>query len=276
LSLPVHAPYDWDTTLAYLRRHAIYGVERVDADYRRAVIDENRVGWARVAGPAVKGALSVEFTNVPLAKIRFVLGRLRRLFDTDHNPAHLPAALAARAGGLRVPGCFDPFETAVSIVLSQVVSTSHAAAALEKLVRRFGRPVDGLGVIAFPAPSQLRAAPVESIGVTKSKARAIRALAAAVDDRRLSLAEHADVDKTKRALLALPGVGPWTAEIVAMRCLADPTAFPASDLIVRREILAGRAAVGGGADFAAYWTHSLWRDAGARKIKRRTHDHSIS
>jgi AraC family transcriptional regulator of adaptative response / DNA-3-methyladenine glycosylase II len=189
-----------------------------------------------------------------------IVARLRRVFDLDADIAaideHLARDPALRARvlarpGLRVPGAWDPFELAVRAVLGQQVSVRAATTFSGRIVAALGRPlahegdVDARGPrpsVLFPTPKTMAAADVGSIGLTKARAATLRALAAAVarDDRLLR--SHETLDDTIQALCALPGIGPWTAQYIAMRALREPDAFPASDLGLLRamETKAGR------------------------------------
>jgi AraC family transcriptional regulator of adaptative response / DNA-3-methyladenine glycosylase II len=158
------------------------------------------------------------------------------LFDVDHNPAHLPEALRGKHAGVRVPGSFDPFEAAVSIILSQLVSIKQATGKLAELIRQFGAPLDGEATYRFPSPSELMAEEIEKIGITKTKAGAIRALSRMIHNNELRLSYGSDLTETRKRLLSIKGIGPWTTEVVMMRCFGDADAFPETDLIIKRAL----------------------------------------
>lgn len=261
LRIPVRPPFDWKNTLAYLKRHETGGLERVDADsYTRYVPHGRAFARVRVTFDAKSPSLIVDSRGFALTDLRPVLLRLKSVFDADHNPAGLPKS----AKGIRVPGGFDAFETAVAIVLGQLISTAQAKAKMDALVARFGRPAgadeDGFAVVGFPAPSVLRDAPVEEIGIPRMKARAIRALARLAERGGLPLLPGADPGEARRLLLSIDGIGPWTAEMIAMRCLGDSDAFPSGDLVVRRALDAKIADEAAWSSSRAYLTHVLWRD----------------
>lgn len=266
LRVPIHLPYDWETVLAYLTRHETQGIEVVEGGtYRRFLPHED--GFASLVVSHEKGTpyLNVCFYAVPLLAVRRLLARVRALFDADHNPAHLPTDGLAQPRGVRVPGSFDPFETAVAIILGQLVSTSSAKTTMRKLVEAFGRRVgtfEERTVYEFPAPTLLAEAPLEDIGMTRTKAGAIRGLAGAVAAGHLAFDAPDDFAEVSTKLLAIKGIGEWTASMIAMRCLGDPDAFPASDLILRRALERGLFHETNWAASRAYLTHCLWRDHG--------------
>ncbi len=143
--------------------------------------------------------------------------------------------------GLRVPGTFDGFELAVRAVVGQQVTVRGARTLLGRIVAAFGAPVGdahpaGLTRL-FPAAARLAACSegeVAQLGITRARSRTLIALARAVAAGELTLAPGADVDATMAGLSALPGIGPWTAQYIAMRALGWPDAFPAGDLGIRK------------------------------------------
>jgi AraC family transcriptional regulator of adaptative response / DNA-3-methyladenine glycosylase II len=266
LRLPVRPPYDWGVVLAYLGRHETYGIERVEDDaYTRYIPTGDGFGRLTVRLGPKADHLAVTFSGLGLADVRTALGRIRSLFDTSHDPASLPRGDGLDPGGVRVPGSYDPFETAVSIVLSQLVSTVNAKARLAKLVQRFGKSLGidrGRPVLAFPDARTLADAPLEELGLTRAMAQALRSMAAAVADGALDFRAPVAFDVATAQLLAIRGVGPWTAAMIAMRCLGDPDAFPERDLIVQRALEGRLVDASAWAASRAYLVHCLWRDHG--------------
>jgi AraC family transcriptional regulator of adaptative response / DNA-3-methyladenine glycosylase II len=135
-----------------------------------------------------------------------------------------------------VPGAWDGFELAVRAVLGQQVSVRGATTLAGRLVARFGEPLegseDGLTHV-FPRPEGLVDADVAAIGIPGARAETIRQLARAACTGALTLSASAPFDETRAGLVSLPGIGPWTAEYIALRVLRDPDAFPAGDLGLR-------------------------------------------
>ncbi|MTD44181.1 hypothetical protein GKE82_07665 [Conexibacter sp. W3-3-2] len=233
-ALPVRAPFDGDALLAWLAARAVPGVEEVDGcRYRRLlgpdVVLELELGRDRAvhhAGP-VDAALALTAADEDPA----AAGALLRA-----DPALAPL-LAARPG-LRVPGAVDAAELAVRAVLGQQVSLAAARTLAGRLAVAHGTPRAGSGspgalTHAFPTPSALAALDPATLPMPRSRGRTVVALAAALADGTLRL-DPARPDATRAALLAVPGIGPWTADYVALRALRDRDAFPASDLVLRR------------------------------------------
>lgn len=229
LRLAVRQPYNAPWVFGYLAGRALAGIEEVkELSYRR------RLGgggghWLEVRWDG-EGLLAIvpEALQESLAEL---LRRIRRLFDLDADSsvidAHLcdDALLEPRvraAPGLRVPGAWDGFETAVGAILGQQVSVARAT-------RLAGILMDRYGAGAFPSPAALAAANPAEIGMPGRRGEAIRRLAAAVDSRSLQLDECADSEMLQDRLRALPGIGAWTASYIALRVARDPNAFPESD-----------------------------------------------
>jgi 3-methyladenine DNA glycosylase/8-oxoguanine DNA glycosylase len=178
--------------------------------------------------------------------------RVRRLFDLDADLRAVADTLArdprlqplvAGTPGLRVTGAYDPFELGVRAILGQQISVRGATTLAGRLVERFGRRVaaDGGLTHLFPTPEALAQAPVEEIGMPRARGEAVRTFARAVRSG-LELDRASGSDALRASLVALPGIGPWTAEYVALRGAGDPDGFPASDLGLRHALGNGRPA----------------------------------
>ena len=178
--------------------------------------------------------------------------RLERLFDTRTDVAGVRAALARdarlrrtmeRRPGLRVPGAWEPFETAVRAIIGQQISVVAAVTVARRLVEAFGTPwpeLPGGPWRGFPSPEVLASAPLEEVPGLRLRAPVVRALASAVCSGALRLDGTWPLEQVERALRSIRGIGPWTASIVALRALGDPDALPAADLGLRRALGRGR------------------------------------
>lgn len=239
-------PYDWDHMLEFLRVRAACGVEAVvGSAYVRTVAIGDRRGWIAVSPHPTRHSLRVEMTSVLAPVLPNVLRRVKRLFDTSAEPDHIALALgdvAAARPGLRVPGAFDGFEIAVRAILGQQVSVRGASTLAGRIAAAFGEavetPYDELCRIS-PTPARLSTASESEIcshGIVGARARAIVGVARAVAGGELKLVPGADADATIAQLEAMPGLGSWTAQYVAMRALSWPDAFPHSDLGLRKAL----------------------------------------
>jgi AraC family transcriptional regulator of adaptative response / DNA-3-methyladenine glycosylase II len=279
--LAYRPPYDWASMLSFLGARAIAGVEDVTPDaYRRTLAIAQRgavhIGGIEVRRVPRKAALAVAVSPALARVVPAVLARVKHAFDLTCDPAVVAAALGGLANGhpgLRVPGAFDGFELAVRAVVGQQITVRGARTLLGRLVHAFGDAVapihaDGPARL-FPAPSCIAGrSPTEltRLGLTGARARSLVALAEAVVNGELELSPGADVDGAVRRLQALPGIGPWTAQYVAMRALGWPDAFPANDLVVLKalgETRPARALIRSEAwrPWRAYAVLHLWRNA---------------
>jgi AraC family transcriptional regulator of adaptative response / DNA-3-methyladenine glycosylase II len=252
--LPYRPPYDWPAMLAFLRARAIPGVEVVGRDdYARTIEIVGEVG-GEVAGahgtvavrPATGSALRATIQFPQLSALPTIVARLRRVFDLIADPeviaAHLSedarlAPLVAARPGLRVAGAWDGFELAVRALLGQQITVAGAATLAGRLVAAYGKPlagsVEGLSHV-FPGPERLADADLSSLGLTRARAAALGGLARAVVADPLIFGPRQSLDAAVLKLRALPGIGEWTAQYIAMREMREPDAFPAADLGLMR------------------------------------------
>jgi len=249
LRLAARPPFDGRALLAYLALRALPGVEEVSGDvYRRSVRvgDESGVIAVALDAEAAGVRLTLPAQLVPAAV--HLAARVRRIFDLDADPAPIRArlrrdpALAARlrrSPGVRVPGAYSGFELAVRAVLGQQVTVVGARTLAGRLARAHGTKLastDGTIERVFPSAATLARAELAPLGLTRTRATALGALARAVAAGDLDLEGGQAPEEVRRRLLALPGIGPWTADYVLLRALGEPDAFPAGDLGLRRAL----------------------------------------
>lgn len=229
--------------LGYLRARAIAGVESVaEGAYRRTVM----VAGAPRALELTRGG--PDHLVLRGGGPNHVARRARRIFalDADIESAnrHLGAdpitgPLVRARSGLRPPGCWDPFETGVRAIVGQQVSVAGAGTLAARIAARHGTPATDLGApgltFLFPTPEALAEADLGGIGLTTTRAAAIRAFARAVADGAVRLERAGPLADLVESITAVPGLGPWTAQYLALR-MGEPDAFPAGDLGVRRSL----------------------------------------
>ena len=246
LSFPYRPPYDWDALMAFLAARATPGVELVDrSSYRRTIEIKGLTGTIQVRQSGAKPAIDLEVRFPHSRALPVIVERVRRMFDLEANPLVIAKHLAGdaliggilqRHPGIRTPGAWDGFELAVRAILGQQVSVAAATTMAGRLAARFGAPVDTTDGLdrTFPVAAQLLNAPIEELGVISARAETIRTLARAVTAGTVSLTATSDFNRVMKALQALRGIGPWTAQYIAMRGLGDTDAFPRGDLVLRR------------------------------------------
>jgi AraC family transcriptional regulator of adaptative response / DNA-3-methyladenine glycosylase II len=231
LTIPVRTPFDGAGVLRWAALHAVPSRDEVDADRWVRRTDDGTITLQ-----PQPDALRITADLADLADLPAAVALARRAFDVD---ADLDAAADALGGdpilgplvrarpGVRIPAAPDPYEGAVRVVVGQQVSARGATTRMARLAGLSPGP-------GLPAPDELAAAPLEQLGLTRQRAGAVRALAAAVADG-LDLS-GADPAATADAMLALPGIGPWTAACTALLVLRQPDAWPTGDLALRRAV----------------------------------------
>jgi AraC family transcriptional regulator, regulatory protein of adaptative response / DNA-3-methyladenine glycosylase II len=280
--LEFRPPFAWPHLLEYLGRRAIPGVEMADAThYRRTVSIDAHQGWIAVSLGKKDNSLNVEMSPSLVPVIGAVIARVKRLFDLAAVPTAvsdllLPDPLLGKAvrriPGLRVAGAFDGFELAVRAILGQQVSVKSATTLAGRWAQAFGAP------IATPYPELNRLSPsaqqmacvsideICALGIVGARGRCLSLLAAAVLEKQVVLAFAPNVEDQIEALMRLPGIGPWTAQYIAMRALHWPDAFPSGDLMLLRAANSTQKQLQGLAEawrpWRAYATHYLWQSLG--------------
>jgi len=222
LKLPFHPPLDFEALLAFLGKRALPGLEEVEDGAWRRRVPEGLLEVRRAGERHLEARMPAALAPRALQ----ISARIQRVFDLRADPepivAHLsrdPALAKFLRPGLRIPGAWNPFEMAVRAILGQQISVPRARAMAIALVERFG---------GFPTPEQLATADLR--GMPGARANAITGLSRAVLDGRVRLDGAQDLDSAAAALCELPGIGDWTAQLIALRALGEPDAFPAADL----------------------------------------------
>jgi len=243
VELPYIPPFDWSSLFNFMKNHGIEGVENFeDGKISRCFLLNGAPGMLEVSHCPGNQSLRVRVDCADVTVLKLVLEKIRDLFDLRVNPHQMIDTFsgfkAFNPAAVRIPGAWDPFETAVCIILGQLVSAKQAKVLVKRLVAKFGTPVknpckNGL-THYFPSPQILTNADIKKIGITKSKESAIKELSKEVLAKRIDLSRVSDLSETRRRLLEISGIGPWTVELIAMRCLGDTNAFPKTDLIVKR------------------------------------------
>jgi AraC family transcriptional regulator of adaptative response / DNA-3-methyladenine glycosylase II len=251
LTLSFAEPYDWPFMLSFLAARAIPGVEAVTGGrYLRTVELDGARGWIEIERHRSRPALRAIVRFPAIRSIPAIVSRIRRVFDLGADIAaierhlardRLLAPLVAARPGLRMPGGWDGFELATRAILGQQITVGAARMLAGELVRAHGAPL-GAGEAppglthVFPAPACLAGSDLGCLRMPRARIAALRGLAAtAAADPRL-FASGQGFDEALARLRALPGIGEWTAQYIAMRALREPDAFPAADIGLVRAI----------------------------------------
>ncbi|QSE79842.1 DNA-3-methyladenine glycosylase family protein [Rhodococcus koreensis] len=247
--LPYRGPFTHAPLWGALRAHTVAGLEWHDPDGTHTRVLDGPHGPALVSvhvRPA-GGYVEAHLTPAHRDDVEALTATVRRWLDLDADPLPIDAALSrhpqlaplvAQRPGLRRLGSVDGFETAVLTVLGQQVSLAAARTFGSRLVAAYGLPVHD-GFFAFPEPETLAALAPEqfrsTLGLTGARARTVLSLAEAASNG-LRLGADTDPAEFRAGLLALPGIGPWTADYLTVRVLGDPDAFTPDDLVLKRAL----------------------------------------
>ena len=250
LRLAARAPFDAEPLVRFFGTRAVPGVEQcAEGIYARSIRIDGSDGVIEAHALPGESALRLVARLSSWRPLLAVASRVGRLFDLDSDAAAIAAHLRrdprlARAmprAGVRVPGAWEPFEIGVRALLGQQISVAAARTLAGRLVRLCGTPLavphDTITHL-FPEAAAVAAADLGCIGLPRTRVAALRGFAAAVAERRIDFAAMHDLDTCVQQLTALPGIGRWTANYIAMRALGEPDAFPASDLGVLKALAA--------------------------------------
>ncbi len=254
LQLSYRPPYDWPGMLAFLGARQLRGVEWVtETFYARTVRLGDHTGWIRVTRPKNQNALLLEFTHSLTPVLASLLSRLRGLFDLNARPDlisrqlrrdHRLAPMIRANPGMRVPGAFHGFEMGLRAILGQQVTVKAATTVAGRVAAAFGESM------ATPFPELTRLTPnaarlarasvdeIARLGIVSARCKSIIALAKAHVSGELSIENSVNhnPEVTIARLAELPGIGPWTAQYIAMRSLSWPDAFPKEDIAIRNNL----------------------------------------
>jgi AraC family transcriptional regulator of adaptative response / DNA-3-methyladenine glycosylase II len=248
LRLAYRGPLAWEDMVAYFAARAIPGVEGVDGEtYRRTIVVRGNAGVLELS-PGGEDHLLLRAHLPHWEELVHVVQRARRIGSLDFDLSEPAVQLAGdptigplldARPGLRPPGTWDPFETGVRAIIGQQVTLAGANTIAGRLVARLGTRVPGLEPLGlshtFPSAAVLARGDLDGLGLTPARARAIRLFARAVVEDAVVLDGSVGLDRLVSSITALDGLGPWTANYLALR-LGEPDACPTSDLALRRAL----------------------------------------
>jgi AraC family transcriptional regulator, regulatory protein of adaptative response / DNA-3-methyladenine glycosylase II len=240
--LPFCPPYDWDRFRAFVQPRLIPSLETLEGT---VLTRRLRDATVRAEYRPLEGLFRVQVDGVD---VDHAIERARKFFDLRCDPEQVRSALASTLdipAGLRVPGSWNPFEACVRAVLGQQVSVKAATTFAARLCDRFG---------GFPTAAEVAEGSIEGIGLTAKRTQTLRQMAVTVAEGSIRIDDPAGI----RQLTSVPGIGPWTAEYIALRC-GDPDAYPGGDLVLKRH---------GNADawkpWRAYAAMAIWMSGGVK------------
>jgi AraC family transcriptional regulator of adaptative response / DNA-3-methyladenine glycosylase II len=226
VGLACSMPFDWHNLLAFFAARAIPGVESIDGGrYLRTMMIDGQPGAIELRQDA--GSILLTMHGISTPNIFPVVQRCREMFDLD-------APMQEIANVLSRDAAWCGFELTVRAILGQQISVKAATTIAGRVAKAYGEPARNFGLSGlahlFPAPERLARAQFKKVGITRSRAETLRRVAKAVVDGGLTFDPSQDPAAFRESLIAIPGIGEWTAQYVAMRALKNPDAFPAADL----------------------------------------------
>jgi AraC family transcriptional regulator of adaptative response / DNA-3-methyladenine glycosylase II len=256
LQIPIEGPFPWTRMLQFLEPWTVSGVEQVVGDrYYRTASFGKVAGEICVEHQPEPGALRVRVSSSLGAHLLDVVSGVRRLFDVDARTEAIAEHLQSDpllgecirvTPGLRVPGAFDHFETAVMMLLNQHIAPEEASDLMDRIVEKYGKRIETSQpslTHVFPTPYVLSTARLESVGVPKRRARSIQALAKAVHEGGLRLDGSPSLDAALEGLHSITDLSATTAHYIAMRVYREPDAFPSNNAWLRKGVSANGAPV---------------------------------
>lgn len=244
LSLSYRPPLNWETLLGFYRTHLIYGMESVsDSTYERFFRIGKTIGNFQVTHNDQRSCLTLRVSVENPTVLFAVTQRVRQMFDLDSDPLLVANSfqqqkflnsLWNKYPGLRLARGWDPYEMAICTILGQLVSVTRGRALVAELVQNYGEKIGDKYL--FPTPEALAKSDLLSVKTTGVRRNTIRELSRQVARGELNLLAPQDTELLREQLLAIPGIGPWSAEYISLRALGNADAFPGSDLILKRAV----------------------------------------
>ncbi len=242
LKLSYRNPFDFAGILSFFAVRAIPGVECVSADnYQRTIAIDGDVGRISISDDKNASALCCKIELASSKPLILVVNRVRKLFDLDALPddiiCHLKkdkalARLIKDRPGLRLPGSWDSFEIAIRAIVGQQISVKGATTVMGRIAAQYGSH-STYGTV-FPGPETLARVDPDQLPMPRNRGMAIKLLSAAILDGKVNLGLETDTETLLQQLESIKGIGPWTAQYIAMRAFNDPDAFLHSDLVLLR------------------------------------------
>ncbi len=250
IELSYRPPFSWENHLKFYSKHLIPGVEEVsNKTYSRVFYKFETLGHIEISQVPNKPALCINVIAEDMKCLYPLTQNLRQMFDLNTDPLVIANRFQSnkrldqmirKNPGLRLSRFWDPYEGAVCTVLGELVSMAHARSLVKRLVEKYGKTVihskTDKAVKLFPTPDILSHANIFEIGITEVRANAIKALSKQVIDGSIVLDAKRDISLLRENLLSIKGIGPWTADYVALRALGEPDIFPSDDLILKRSL----------------------------------------
>jgi AraC family transcriptional regulator of adaptative response / DNA-3-methyladenine glycosylase II len=250
VSLPYRPPFDFEGLMTSYYNHRVGDLESFsDGKMHRVISLGGQVGQIAISNDPEKSELVLEIDFPDTSMIHAIISRVRAMFDLDSDPVVIANALEKDPGlkkvlkqcpGIRLPSGWDPFEIAISAILGQLVSIQFGRSLVHDLIELAGADsgvvINGKAVKLFPTPQQIAGAHLETLKSTGTRKQTLVEFSKALMEKRISLEPTQDVEEFLKQILKIRGIGPWTANYIALKALRSTDTFPGSDLILARAL----------------------------------------
>lgn len=284
IRLSYRPPFDFEGLMKSYESHRIGNLEWFQDDkmYRVVVINK-KIGHIIISNESETSNLLLEVHFPDTQGLYTIISKVRALFDLDSDPVIIANSLEKNSKmkkilkqypGIRLPSGWNPFEIAIATILGQLVSIERGRALVSDLIEITGTPISYLEserkITLFPTPKQILNADLSSLKTTKMRKETLIAFATAVDKGELSLEATQDVEVFLKKVLAIKGIGPWSAQYMALKILRDTDSFPGTDLILARALeLHSKEVIDSMSPWRGYVASLLWRTYAATLTKKK-------
>ena len=274
ISLPYRPPFDFAGLMRSYQNHRMGDLEWFeDMKMHRLLAMDGKTGKVSIAQDEANSSLVVEIDFPDTSKIQNIISRVRGLFDLDSDPVIVANALEVdpdvkkllrKFPGIRLPSGWDPFEVAIAAILGQLVSVERGRALVHDLIEIAGRDSgiqrEDRSIKLFPTPQEILKADLTSLKTTTIRKQTLKEFAKAILEGRISLEPTQDVSEFVKKVTGIRGIGPWTANYIALKSLRSTDTFPASDLILARALeLHSKEVIDQMSPWRGYAAALLWR-----------------
>lgn len=278
ISLAYRPPYDFDGLLSFYRSHWLGDLQWFEpGKIFRVVQFGGKVGQVAISNDAAQSRLMVEIDFPETSAIHAIMTRVRAMFDVDSDPVMIANSLETQTAmkallkkypGLRLPSGWDPFEISIAAILGQLVSVEFGRRLVSDLIElagtESGLQQNGRSIKLFPTPQQIADTDLTSLRTTKARKKTLLEFSRAIIGGELSLEPTQDIEQFQKKILTLPGIGPWTANYIALRALRHTDAFPETDLILARALrFHSKKEIDQMSPWRGYAAALLWRESSA-------------
>ncbi len=275
IALSYRPPFNFKALMTHYKSHRMGDLEWFEGEKMFRIISFGKItGQIAIANDPGNSRLLVEIIFADTTKVHVIISKIRAMFDLDSDPVLIANALEidrefklilAKHVGIRLPSGWDPFEIAIATILGQLVSVERGRSLVADLIEMLGdasdRVVNGKNIKLFPSPETIASSDLTKLKTTNARKKTLIAFSKAIADGIISLEPTQSVESFREKVLALPGIGPWTASYMALKCLRHTDAFPHTDLVLARALeIHSKVAIERMSPWQGYAAALLWNE----------------